>query len=211
MDRAKTQQLISQLREEIRRREKSSSWRPVAPSGFAPLDNLLPGGGFPAGRIVELTGTPASGKTTLAFMAMGKQTKAGRLVAYVDSSGELYPPAIQALGVELSRLLIVYPCESGESGASLRITSMLARSQAFAVVAAEISPCNKLPGPPSRRLLEAAEAGNTAVILLCNTPSGLDSSFRIAVERTQETEVSLLVERSRMGPPGSRVIGKVDF
>jgi hypothetical protein len=140
-------------------------------------------------------------------MAMGKQTKVGRLVAYVDSSSEIYPPAIQALGVELSRLLIVYP---REPGVSLRITSMLARSQAFAVVAAEISPCNK-PGPPSRRLLEAAEAGNTAVILLCNTPSGLDSSFRIAVERIQETEVSLLVERSRMGPPGSRVIGKVDF
>jgi len=42
----------------------------LLPTGFAPLDSLLPGGGLPLGRVVELTGSMASGKTTLALMAL---------------------------------------------------------------------------------------------------------------------------------------------
>ncbi|HCF62420.1 MAG TPA: recombinase RecA, partial [Myxococcales bacterium] len=69
MDPAKAQAVIGQLRDEIRRREASlpqASLGALA-SGYAPLDGLLPGGGFPLGRVVELTGARASGKTTLAL------------------------------------------------------------------------------------------------------------------------------------------------
>jgi hypothetical protein len=99
MEPSKAQALIAKLRDEIARRQTcGSSDRPVLPSGFAPLDALLPGGGFPQGRVVELCGPPASGKTTLALLALSQATRSGQLAAFVDPAGELYPPAARALG-----------------------------------------------------------------------------------------------------------------
>lgn len=207
MEPSKAQALIRRLREEIRRRETApAADRPVLPSGFGPLDSLLPGGGFPAGRVVELCGPPASGKTTLALLAVAQATRQGGLTAFIDPSSELYPPAAQALGADLSRLLVVRP----KDGASaVRAAGLLARSKAFTAVVADVPRLEGPAGPWSRRLLEAAEIGRAAVILLAETPSGLDASLRIAVERSEEVEVSLRVDRSRMGPPGRSARGRL--
>lgn len=202
MDRAQTQSIIGQLRDEIRRREAAlpAGSLGVLASGFAPLDALLPGGGFPRGRVVELVGSRASGKTTLALSALARASAEGQLVAYVDPAGELYPPAAQGLGADLTRLLIVRP---REAALGLRVASLLARSKAFAAVAIDLPAVAKGPlGPLSRRLLEAAETGRAAIILLCDGPSGLDTSLRLSVERLSPTELALAVERSRLGPPG---------
>jgi len=207
MEPSKAQVLIQKLREEIRRRETTlAADRPVIPSGFGPLDALLPGGGFPAGRMVELCGSPASGKTTLALLAVAAATRTGRLAAFIDPSGELYPPAARALGADLSRLLVVRP---PERGAAAHAAGLIARSKAFAAVIADLPCLDGPPGPWSRRLFDAAEAGGAALILLTQTPSSLDASLRIAVERTDEAEMLLRVERNRMGPPGRTTRGRL--
>lgn len=208
MQTPKAQALITRLREEIRRRESTPAAEaaPLA-SGFAPLDALL-AGGFPTGRVVELCGPRASGKTTLALLALAQATRAGRLAAFVDPTGELYPPAARALGADLSRLLVVRPHEPEQA---LRATALLSRSQAFAAVVADLPPglSPRQAGPASRRLLEAAQAGRTAVLLLSDEASGLDASVRVGVVRTAEAELQLTVERSRLGPPGRTARGRL--
>jgi hypothetical protein len=202
MDTAKAQAVIAGLREEIRRRESSLSHAGLGcvPSGFEALDSLLPGGGFPRGRVVELSGARASGKLSLALMALARATRSGSLVAFVDPLRELYPPAARALGADLSKLLVVRP---EEPGLCIRVASLLARSKAFGAVALDAAALGGQPqGPLSRRLLEAAETGRAALIVLCEGPSGLDATLRISVERASETELELCVERSRLGPPG---------
>ncbi len=206
MNHLKAQALIGQLREEIRRREAAppQTSAGVLATGFAPLDALLPGGGFPLGRVVELCGERASGKTTLALLALARGTSAGGLCAFVDPARELYPPAARALGVALSRLLLVRPPRGAKDPAlAVRAAALLARSKAFSALAVDLTALDRLPmGPLSRRLLEAAELGRAAVLLLSDGPSGLDASLRIAVQRAGASELSLTVERSRLGPPG---------
>ena len=203
----KSQALIAKLREELARRQGATAAdRPVLPSGFAPLDSLLPGGGFPMGRVVELCGPAASGKTTLALLALAQATRSGRLAAFVDPAGELFPPAARALGADLSRLLVVRP---HEPALAARAAALLARSQAFAAVVADLPQLPGPPGPWSRRLLEAAEAGHAALVVLSLAPSGLDASVRLSVERSSEAELCLVVERNRMGPPGRTARGRL--
>ena len=210
MEPSKAQALIARLREEIRRRESTPGGeRESLASGFAPLDAILPGGGFPAGRVVELCGPAASGKTTLALLALASATRAGRLAAFVDPSGELYPPAALALGADLSRLLVVRPAQGEQA---VRAAALLARSQAFAVVVADVPRLSGPLSPLSRRLLEAAELGRAALVLLCLEPSGLDTSLRLRVERSGEAELTLSVERNRLGAPGRTGRGRLhDF
>jgi hypothetical protein len=206
MEHSKAQTLIARLREEIRRREGApAAGRAGVPSGFAALDALLPPGGFPAGKVVELCGPRASGKTTLALLAVAAATRAGGLAAFVDPSGELYPPAAQALGADLSRLLVVRVAQGEQA---VRAAALLARTQAFAAVVADLPPLSGEPGPLSRRLLEAAEAGQAALVLLSEAPSGLDGSLRIEVARAG-VELCLTLSRSRLGPSGRSARGRL--
>ncbi len=202
MDRAQAQNVIDRLRAEIRRREAApaASGAGVLASGLSALDALLPGGGFMRGKVVELCGEPACGKTTLALSALARATARGELCAFVDPAGQLYPPAARALGAELSRLLWVRP---GDLEGALRAAGLLARCRAFAAVALDLgaSPLRQ-PGPASRKLLEAAEAGRAGVIVLSQGRSGLDATLRLSVERSGAGQLAVAVERSRLGPPG---------
>jgi len=101
--------ILARLRDEIRRLERRPDRRPgVLPCGLASVDEALAAGGFPRGVLSELRGGPASGKTAVALAlvaTMGRE----ELTAWVDGAGELYPPAVAALGVDLDRFLLVRP------------------------------------------------------------------------------------------------------
>jgi protein ImuA len=71
------------------------------------VDEALPGG-FPRGALSELRGGPASGKTAVA-LSLVAALPGDELAAFVDGTGEFYPPAAEALGVDLGRLLLVRP------------------------------------------------------------------------------------------------------
>jgi RecA/RadA recombinase len=79
------------------------------PSGVSHLDEILALGGLPAGRVSEIAGPLSSGKTGLALRLLAEQTRGGKLVAIVDGTGQFYPPAAAAMGIDLRRTLLIAP------------------------------------------------------------------------------------------------------
>ena len=100
-------------------------------TGSLSLDLALGIGGVPRGRIVEIYGPEASGKTTLALHIVASAQKRGGEVAYIDVEHALDPSYSRALGVDIDNLLISQP-DTGEQ--ALEITEQLVRSGALDVV-----------------------------------------------------------------------------
>ncbi len=107
---------------------------PSIPTGSLSLDIALGVGGIPRGRVVEIYGPEASGKTTLALHIIANAQKAGGLAAFIDAEHALDPEYAQALGVDIENLLINQP-DSGEQ--ALDVVESLVRSNALDVVAVD--------------------------------------------------------------------------
>lgn len=101
------------------------------PTGSIALDLALGVGGFPRGRIVEIYGPEASGKTTVALSVVAEAQKTGGQCAFVDAEHALDPERAEILGVNLDDLLISQP-DTGEQ--ALEITETLIRSGAVDVI-----------------------------------------------------------------------------
>lgn len=104
---------------------------PVIPTGAFSLDLALGVGGLPCGRIVEIYGQEASGKTTLALHVIASAQKQGGLAAFVDAEHAMDPNYARRIGVNLDDLLVSQP-SSGEE--ALTITEQLVKSAALDVV-----------------------------------------------------------------------------
>jgi recombination protein RecA len=103
----------------------------VIPTGSIALDLALGVGGLPKGRIVEIYGPEASGKTTLALHVVAEAQKRGGQCAFVDAEHALDPERADAIGVNLDDLLLSQP-DTGEQ--ALEITETLIRSGALDVI-----------------------------------------------------------------------------
>jgi recombination protein RecA len=103
----------------------------VIPTGSIALDMALGVGGFPRGRIIEIYGPEASGKTTVALHVIAEAQKAGGQAAFVDAEHALDPTRAAAIGVNLDDLLLSQP-DTGEQ--ALEITETLVRSGALDVI-----------------------------------------------------------------------------
>ncbi len=103
----------------------------VIPTGSVSLDAALGIGGFPRGRVVEVYGPEASGKTTLALHVVAEAQKSGGLAAFVDAEHALDPHYAKNLGVDTINLLVSQP-DSGEQ--ALEIVETLVRSGALDVI-----------------------------------------------------------------------------
>ncbi|GBD39316.1 Protein RecA [bacterium HR37] len=103
----------------------------VIPTGSIGLDIALGVGGFPRGRIVEIFGPEASGKTTLALHAIAESQKLGGIAAFVDAEHALDLNYARGLGVKIEDLLISQP-DFGEQ--ALEIVDTLVRSGAVDVI-----------------------------------------------------------------------------
>jgi recombination protein RecA len=101
------------------------------PTGSIALDVALGIGGLPKGRIVEIYGPEASGKTTLALHAIASVQAAGGTAAFVDAEHALDPLYAQKLGVDIDALLVSQP-DTGEQ--ALEITDMLIRSGSVDII-----------------------------------------------------------------------------
>lgn len=104
---------------------------PAISSGSLALDLALGVGGFPKGRIVEVYGPEASGKTTICLHAIANVQKEGGVAAFVDVEHALDPARAEAIGVNLENLLISQP-DYGEQ--ALEITETLIRSGGVDIV-----------------------------------------------------------------------------
>ena len=98
---------------------------PVVHSGSLALDLALGVGGYPKGRIIEIYGPEASGKTTLCLHAMANVQKAGGIAAFIDVEHAMDPSRAEKIGVDLEKLLISQP-DYGEQ--ALEIAETLIRS-----------------------------------------------------------------------------------
>lgn len=103
----------------------------VIPTGSLGLDAALGVGGYPRGRIVEIWGPEASGKTTLTLHAIAEAQKRGGLCAFVDAEHALDPVYAKNLGVDMDELTLSQP-DSGEQ--ALEIAEALVRSGAYDIV-----------------------------------------------------------------------------
>ncbi len=103
----------------------------VVPTGSIKLDYALGVGGYPRGRIVEIFGPEASGKTTLALQAIAEVHRTGGKAAFIDAEHALDPTYARALGVNIDELFISQP-DTGEQ--ALDIADMLTRSNAIDLI-----------------------------------------------------------------------------
>lgn len=103
----------------------------VIPTGAIALDLALGVGGLPRGRIIEIYGPEASGKTTLALSVIAEAQKRGGQCAFVDAEHALDPVRAETIGVNLDDLLLSQP-DTGEQ--ALEITETLVRSGALDVI-----------------------------------------------------------------------------
>lgn len=101
------------------------------PSGILPLDVALGIGGFPRGRIIEIYGPEASGKTTVCLSVIAEAQRSGGVAAFIDAEHALDPMWAQTLGVNLDDLLISQP-DTGEQ--ALEIAETLIRSGGVDVI-----------------------------------------------------------------------------
>lgn len=100
-------------------------------TGILSLDLALGIGGVPRGRIVEVFGPEAAGKTTIAQQIIAEVQKSGGTAAFIDAEHALSPDFAKKLGVDVDRLLISQP-DSGEQ--ALEICETLVRSNGVDVV-----------------------------------------------------------------------------
>jgi len=103
----------------------------VIPTGSIALDAALGVGGVPRGRVIEIYGPEASGKTTLALHVIANAQAAGGLSAFIDAEHALDPEYADKLGVDLDELLISQP-DFGEQ--ALEIAETLIRSGSVDVI-----------------------------------------------------------------------------
>jgi recombination protein RecA len=101
------------------------------PTGALALDLALGIGGLPRGRVVELYGPEASGKSSLAMHVVAEAQRNGGICAYIDAEHAMDPTYAAAIGVNVDELLISQP-DTGEQ--ALEIADMLVRSGALDVV-----------------------------------------------------------------------------
>jgi recombination protein RecA len=169
--------------EEIRRID-------AIPTGALSLDLALGIGGVPRGRIVEIYGPEASGKTSLALHIVAEAQRNGGLAAFIDAEHALDPVYARAIGVDVDELLISQP-DTGEQ--ALEITDMLIRSGALDVVVidsvAALVPRAELEG----------DMGDTHVGLQARLMSQALRKLAGTINRSQTTAIFINQLREKIG------------
>lgn len=164
----------------------------VIPTGALTLDAALGVGGFPRGRISEVYGHEASGKTTLTLHVISEAQRMNGKAAFIDAEHALDPSYARALGVNVEDLYIAQP-DSGEE--ALDILDKIVSSSAFDVVvldsvAALVSKAEisgeigdshvalqaRLMSQALRRLTSVTSNSNTAVVFINQTRQNISTT-----------------------------------
>ena len=162
---------------------------PVISTQCLPLDLALGVGGFPKGRVIEIYGPEASGKTTVCLHVIAEAQKQGGTVAFVDAEHALDPERAQAIGVNLDELYISQP-DYGEQ--ALEIADTLIRSGGIDVLVvdsvAALVPKSEIEGEmednsigTQARLMSKAMRKLAAVISKSNTVVIFTNQLRMKI------------------------------
>ena len=142
MSNSDKQKIIEQLLADVKKKfgegalirlgdEESVAKVDVIPTGVLPLDIALGVGGIPRGRITEIYGIEASGKTTLALTVIAMAQKMGGIAGYIDAEHALDLKYASMIGVDVENLLVSQPSYGEEA---LEILDHMVRSNAIDVV-----------------------------------------------------------------------------
>jgi recombination protein RecA len=150
---------------------------PAIPTGCLSVDLALGVGGLPKGRVIEIYGAEASGKTTLSQHAIATVQREGGLAAFVDAEHALDPDYAKKIGVKVDELLISQP-DNGEQ--ALEIVETLVRSGGVDIIVidsvAALTPRAEIEGEMGAshmglqaRLMSQALRKLTAIVSKTNT------------------------------------------
>ena len=159
-------------------------------TGSISLDLALGVGGIPCGRVTEIFGAEASGKSTLAYHVMASSQRQGGTAAYIDAEHALDPDYAARCGVDKDELLISQP-DTAEQG--LEITEYLVRSGAVEIVVvdsvAALVPKAELEG----------DMGDTHVGLQARIMSQALRKLTAAISRSNTSVVFINQLREKVG------------
>ena len=159
-------------------------------TGSICIDSALGVGGFPRGRIIEIYGPEASGKTTLALHAIAETQENGGVTAFVDAEHAFDPSYAKGIGIKNEELLISQP-DYGEQ--ALEIVDQLVRSSAVDMVVvdsvAALTPKSELDG----------EMGDTHVGLQARLMSQALRKLTGSISRTNTMVIFINQIRMKIG------------
>ena len=167
-------------------RGRASADIPTVSSGHRDLDRLLPGGGWPCGRIIELVSErPGVGELRLLLPFLAEQTRREQPVVLVAPPLVPAPQALQAAGVDLARLVVVRDHTHAFWAAEQCLKSGLCG-------AISIWPPRRMPARTLRRLQLAAEQGSAPVFVHYRsdqTPPPSLATLRLAIRPGPELDI----------------------
>src|SRR5438552_8643450 len=159
-------------------------------TGALSLDIALGGKGLPRGRVIEIFGPEASGKTTVTLHAIAQAQKAGGVAAFIDAEHALDPTWAKKVGVDLEALLVSQPSCAEEA---LKIAEMLIKSNAVDIIVidsvAALVPRNEIEG----------EIGDSHVGLQARLMSQAMRILNPAIARTKTCMVFINQIRQKIG------------
>src|SRR5947209_11883717 len=159
-------------------------------TGALSLDLALGGKGLPRGRVIEIYGPEASGKTTVALTSIAQAQKAGGVAAFIDAEHALDPTWAKKVGVDLESLLVSQPSCAEEA---LKIAEMLIKSNAVDMIVidsvAALVPRNEIEG----------EIGDSHMGLQARLMSQALRILNPAISRTRTCMVFINQIRQKIG------------
>ena len=162
----------------------------VISSGSLGLDAALGVGGYPRGRVIEIYGPEASGKTTLAIHAIAEAQKAGGIAAIIDAEHAFDRFYAENLGVKMEELLISQP-DNGEQ--ALEIADQLIRSSAVDLIVidsvAALTPKAEIEG----------EMGDSKMCLQARLMSQALRKLTATISKTNTTCIFINQLREKIG------------
>lgn len=176
---------------------------PSVPTGFAELDSVLPGGGWPAAALTEIYAERSGiGEMQLTVPAAARLTGAGRWITLIAPPYIPYPPALAAHGIRLSRLILVNAAGPGER---LWACEQALRSPECGAVLAWL---DRAPERALKRLQLAAEDGSAAAFLFRppGTIPASSAALRLHVSRSQSRTVVRILKRRGSDLPAPVVL-----
>jgi hypothetical protein len=206
--------LLRDLGGRLRRGDREAAGTPLErlPTGLPAIDRLLLGG-FPAGRLAEISGPASSGRTSVALSLLAQLTLRDHVVAVVDLADALDPTSAEDAGVALDRVLWTRPRAERQA---LRACEQILDAHGFALVLLDWA-CGgrSVPQPAAwQKLVRAAAGTNTALVVLSHeriTGSFADVAIEMQRVEPQFTgtpallegiEIEAVVTRHRTGPDG---------
>lgn len=169
---------------------------PGVPTGFAELDVLLPGAGWPAGVLTEIhVERSGIGELKLALPALARLTRAGRWVAMIAPPCIPYAPALAAQGVDLSRLIVVQPQTVEER--------LWACEQALEACGAVLVWLDRVHEHAMRRLQHVAGRGDAVAMMFrpARAVPFTTAALRLHVSKSESRAIVRILKRRGGGIP----------